>query len=51
MLRRAEPDLAEKGQPPGFFHEPNPDFLSFLTQLSREAATILLEDLRSELAL
>jgi hypothetical protein len=29
----------------------NPDFLSFLRQLSREDATISLQDLRSELAL
>jgi hypothetical protein len=29
----------------------NPDFLSFLKQLSREAAVISLEDLRRELAL
>lgn len=29
----------------------NPDFLSFLRQLSREDATISLEDLRKELAL
>jgi hypothetical protein len=29
----------------------NPDFMSFLRQLSREDATISLQDLRSELAL